>query len=343
METPYFTEYKYDAFGNQVSNYLLAVNNPYQYNGKYFDFETGFYYLNARYYNTEVGRFMQEDTYHGQIKNASTLNLYNYCGSNPIAYEDGTGHFWETAFDIAGLAWSVYDFAKKPNLWNGLCVAWDVIALVAPCIPGSYVAKGAKLLYKGAKYVVKTSKSSKRANKLIKTLDKAHDTYKAYKKSKNSYKIYESAAESYKRKKQIAKANTEKNVKSLVNSAKNSAAAKAKKFTQESAEQVSKKTSSVLSQGTRTTYVYFGMNNNKETYVGISINVAKRKMQHGNRFDRLEPITTPLTRKEARSIEQVLIEQNPQFTNKINSISKNREWYEEAIEWGTEWIENNLN
>lgn len=67
-------------------------------------------------------------------------------------------------------------------------------------------------------------------------------------------------------------------------------------------------------------------------------------MQHGNRFDRLESITNPpLTRKEARSIEQVLIEQNPQFTNKINSISKNREWYEEAIEWGTEWIENNLN
>lgn len=215
-ETPYFTEYKYDSFGNQVSNYLPAVNNPYQYNGKYFDFETGFYYLNARYYNPAVGRFMQEDTYHGQIKNASTLNLYNYCGSNPIAYEDGTGHFWETAFDIAGLAWSVYDFAKKPNLWNGLCVAWDVVALVAPCIPGSYVAKGAKLLYKGAKYVVKTSKSSKRANKLIKTLDKAHDTYKAYKKSKNSYKIYESAAESYKRKKQIAKANTEKNNSSPV-------------------------------------------------------------------------------------------------------------------------------
>lgn len=51
----------------------------------------------------------------------------------------------------------------------------------------------------------------------------------------------------------------------------------------------------------------------------------------------------PLTRKEARSIEQVLIERNKHFTNKINSISKNREWYEEAIEWGTEWIENNLN
>ena len=291
VETPYFTEYKYDSYGNQVSKNIPNIHNPYQYNGKYFDDETGFYYLNARYYNTEVGRFMQEDTYHGQIKNASTLNLYNYCGSNPIAYEDGTGHFWETAFDIAGLAWSVYDFAKKPNLWNGLCVAWDVIALVAPCIPSSYVAKGAKLLYKGAKYVAKTSKSSKRANKLIKTLDKAHDTYKAYKKSKNSYKCYETSAEIYRKKKQIVKDNTEKNVKSLVNSTKHIAASKGRKFTQEAAEQVSKKTTSVLSQGPRTTHVYFGINNNKETYVGISTNVARRQMQHGNRFDRLEPIT----------------------------------------------------
>ena len=245
VETPYFTEYKYDSYGNQVSKNIPNIHNPYQYNGKYFDDETGFYYLNARYYNPAVGRFMQEDTYHGQIKNASTLNLYNYCGSNPIAYEDGTGHFWETAFDIAGLAWSVYDFAKKPNLWNGICVAWDVIALVAPCIPGSYVAKGAKLLYKGAKYVVKTSKSSKRANKLIKTLDKAHDTYKAYKKSKNSYKCYETSAEIYRKKKQIVKDNTEKNVKSLVNSAKHISVSKGRKFTQESAEQVSKKMNTI--------------------------------------------------------------------------------------------------
>lgn len=41
-------------------------------------------------------------------------------------------------------------------------------------------------------------------------------------------------------------------------------------------------------------------------------------MQHKTRFDNLIQITkSPLTRKEARSIEQVLIEQNPQFTNKI--------------------------
>ena len=346
-EYTYDTRYKYDAFGiQQETKKANEVFNPYQYNGKYLDAESNLYYLNARYYSPEIGRFTQEDTYHGNTNNASTLNLYNYCGSNPIAYEDPTGHFWETAFDVASLAWSAYDFVKKPNLVNGLFLAWDVVALVAPFVPGSYVAKGIKLVSKGAKYLTKTLKTSNKVAKTAKYLDKAYDTSKTIKRIKNSRKTLETAAEVNKRKRQLAKVATENKVKELTKGLEKLSSSKGRIFTQEAAEQVEKnvlKSSPALSQGSKNTHVYFGIKNGERTYVGITTDIARREVQHGARFDKLVPITkSPLTRREARAIEQVLIENNPQFSNKINSIAKSRDWYDEAIERGTKWINQNL-
>lgn len=346
-EYTYDTRYKYDAFGiQQETQKANEVFNPYQYNGKYLDPESNLYYLNARYYSPEIGRFTQEDTYHGNSNNASTLNLYNYCGSNPIAYEDPTGHFWETAFDVASLAWSAYDFIKKPNLVNGLFLAWDVVALVAPFVPGSYVAKGIKLVSKGTKYLTKALKSSNKLAKTAMCLDIAYDTSKAIKGIKNSSKSLETAAEFNKHKRQLAKVATENKVKELTKGLAKLNSSKGRKFTQEAAEQVEKKvlkSSPTLSQGAKNTHVYFGIKNGEKAYVGITSNVARREMQHGARFDKLVPITeAPLTRREARAIEQVLIEKNPQFSNKINSIAKSRDWYDEAIEWGNGWVKQNL-
>lgn len=237
-ETPVNSEYHYDAFGIQLSESTPEVYNPYQYNGKYSDNETGFYYLNARYYNPEIGRFMQEDAYHGNINNASTLNLYNYCGSNPIAYEDSTGHFWETAFDVASLAWSAYDFVKKPNLVNGLFLAWDVVALVAPFVPGSYVAKGIKLVSKGTKYLSKALKSTKKLTKTAKVIDKVYDTSKAIKKAKQAVKSAESAAEVAAKRRKIQKIATKNNVDKLVKSIDIQSSSKGKRLTEEAAEQL---------------------------------------------------------------------------------------------------------
>ncbi|MCM1124247.1 MAG: hypothetical protein NC416_16820 [Eubacterium sp.] len=60
---------------------------------------------------------------------------------------------------------------------------------------------------------------------------------------------------------------------------------------------------------------------------------------YGDRFDYLNEITTePLTRKQARAIEQAMIENNEQFSNKINSISSTRDWYDDAKKWGEAWL-----
>ncbi|WP_340393559.1 RHS repeat-associated core domain-containing protein [Paenibacillus sp. FSL E2-0190] len=57
-----------------------------------YDEETGLYYLRARYYDPSMRRFLNEDTYEGQIDNPLSLNLYTYVHNNPLIYSDPTGH-----------------------------------------------------------------------------------------------------------------------------------------------------------------------------------------------------------------------------------------------------------
>ena len=63
------------------------IPNRLRYNAQIEDDLTGLYYLRARYYNTGIGRFTQEDVIYND-----GLNLYAYCGSNPIGYGDWDGY-----------------------------------------------------------------------------------------------------------------------------------------------------------------------------------------------------------------------------------------------------------
>jgi RHS repeat-associated protein len=83
--------YSYDAFGNTIT-YSEKVGNKFRYAGEQYDSITGEYYLRARYYNPTIGRFMNEDTYKGQIENPQSMNLYSYCVNNPVIYTDPSGH-----------------------------------------------------------------------------------------------------------------------------------------------------------------------------------------------------------------------------------------------------------
>jgi predicted GIY-YIG superfamily endonuclease len=102
---------------------------------------------------------------------------------------------------------------------------------------------------------------------------------------------------------------------------------------------ISKETSDWLSKGPADTHVYYGIKNGEENYVGITKDLEQRYKQHGDRFDFLKQITnTPLTRNQARAVEQALINRNSHFSNKINSISSKRPWYNEAVQWGENWL-----
>ena len=89
------------------------------------------------------------------------------------------------------------------------------------------------------------------------------------------------------------------------------------------------------------TRVYLGIRDGQPVYAGITNDIARRQGEHGSRFTLSEITTEPLTRRQARAIEQALIEANPQFENKINSISPTRDWYNDAISWGNAWLKAN--
>ena len=80
------SSYQYDAFGIPLET-TEQLNNRIRYTGQQYDELTEQYYLRARYYNPVAGRFMQEDVYQGD-----GLNLYAYCGNNPVVYYDPSGY-----------------------------------------------------------------------------------------------------------------------------------------------------------------------------------------------------------------------------------------------------------
>ena len=84
--------YTYDAFGNIIGS-TEPVKNRYTYNGEQYDQISQQYFLRARNYNPLIGRFTQEDVYRGD-----GLNLYAYCGNNPVMYVDPSGYIkdWNT-------------------------------------------------------------------------------------------------------------------------------------------------------------------------------------------------------------------------------------------------------
>ncbi|MFA9464024.1 MAG: RHS repeat-associated core domain-containing protein [Velocimicrobium sp.] len=114
--------YEYDEWGNIVYS-KETVSNPFKYAGEVYDEETGLYYLRARYYDPKMGRFINEDTYEGQINDALSLNGYSYCNNNPLIHIDPSGHYLTSiaieAVKIAAVvtvAYVAYRYATSPEV-----------------------------------------------------------------------------------------------------------------------------------------------------------------------------------------------------------------------------------
>ena len=109
-------KYTYDSWGRLISikdasdvdkttdTNFVGYINPLRYRGYYYDSETGLYYLNARYYDPEVGRFINADE-----TLAGGYNLFEYCYDNPVNFSDYRGNkpwdrfntVWEAYWDAA--------------------------------------------------------------------------------------------------------------------------------------------------------------------------------------------------------------------------------------------------
>ena len=128
--------YKYDVWGKPESTTgpmatTLGVANPFRYRGYYYDTESGFYYLQSRYYDPEVGRFLNADAYLNSGHMLGT-NAYVYCYNNPVMYADYTGCIPEWLYAVAAAAAAADGPLPFGDLLLvGVCVAGAVSALSA--------------------------------------------------------------------------------------------------------------------------------------------------------------------------------------------------------------------
>ena len=143
-------EYKYDAWGNLIDSYNrtslgfdLSNLNPYRYRSYRYDNDLGLYYLQSRYYDPSVGRFISPDSINYLDPNTPTgLNLYVYCGNNPVMYLDSTGNFpiLMTLFALGVAAYMTYGAVKAHNTSKDLGYeGWELAGYIAlGLIAGDY-------------------------------------------------------------------------------------------------------------------------------------------------------------------------------------------------------------
>ena len=144
--------YTYDAWGNfSVSYYNGAtssnLSNAFTYRGYYYDKETGFYYVSSRYYDPEIGRWINADAL---VDQSSVLgyNLFAYCRNNPVNMTDTTGNlpFFAITAAIGAVVGAVVGgvvAAKNGgNVWAGVGIGAAAGALIGT---GAGMAAGAAL------------------------------------------------------------------------------------------------------------------------------------------------------------------------------------------------------
>ncbi len=95
--------YEYDAYGNvtvkssngqvNTSETHIANVNPLGYRGYVYDKETGFYYLQSRYYDPTTCRFINADVYYDTGVGLTGLNMFAYCNNNPVIFSDDLGTY----------------------------------------------------------------------------------------------------------------------------------------------------------------------------------------------------------------------------------------------------------
>ena len=97
--------YSYDAWGNILSidgSYKdsLGIRNPLRYRGYVYDTESGLYYLQSRYYDPNIGRFINADVLTTTGQGLVGNNMFTYCLNNPINFSDSTGYYSEKGLII---------------------------------------------------------------------------------------------------------------------------------------------------------------------------------------------------------------------------------------------------
>ena len=156
-------QYVYDAWGNhkvlnangtEITDESFIGNvNPIRYRGYYYDEDSGLYYLQSRYYDPEVGRFINaDDIDYIEPETLMGCNLYAYCGNNPVMYVDPTGTF-AISLTLLGLIIGAaigattggiiaYNVAKNKGATGWELFGWTLLGIVGGGIIGGALGAG---------------------------------------------------------------------------------------------------------------------------------------------------------------------------------------------------------
>ena len=130
--------YNYNAWGSctvyNSSDAAIGDLNPLRYRGYYYDAETGFYYLQSRYYDPAICRFINADTFATTDANGLlSANMFAYCENNPIGNSDPDGYF--AAALTGGGYLSGILVAGGANFWNP--AGWIVVGITVAVAVGA--------------------------------------------------------------------------------------------------------------------------------------------------------------------------------------------------------------
>ena len=105
----------YNPIPEGVMASTLGTLNPLRYRSYVYDTETGYYYLQSRYYDPEMGRFINADVFASTGQGFIGHNMFAYCGNNPVNRADPSGHAYvQLCFDTDGGIQML-----GPGLWGG--------------------------------------------------------------------------------------------------------------------------------------------------------------------------------------------------------------------------------
>jgi RHS repeat-associated protein len=150
-------KYAYDAWGvcdtivldENAAN--IANLNPFRYRSYYYDAETELYYLNTRYYDPQVGRFINADdvSFLGANGDFEAYNLYAYCSNNPVMYADPDGNLPKWLSGALNVVSGTLQMAGAFAL--GVTVGWTGVGAIAA---GILAVNGAATITQGVGQIV---------------------------------------------------------------------------------------------------------------------------------------------------------------------------------------------
>ena len=152
-------QYKYDAWGGirtevkDENHASIAELNPFRYRSYFYDPETNLYYLNTRYYDPEVGRFIsQDDVSYLDPEHVNGLNLFAYCGNNPVMNVDPNGTFAITALLIGLIIGAIVGaivggtvagcVASSNGVNGGALFGWIMLGVFGGAVIGGAIGAG---------------------------------------------------------------------------------------------------------------------------------------------------------------------------------------------------------